>query len=140
MPRPKGSKLSKEHKEKLRESALKHYHERKQARDENGEFKKTELEKNVGENVKPNGKNDAGENGPSENNIQGPENDNRESGRGNPETLEIEKGEMMQMEIPPKETETKPEIFTCGSCKNEITMGVKFCPHCGCQLNWSVAE
>jgi hypothetical protein len=134
MPRPKGSKLTQEHKDLLRKKALE-YHE-----------KIRELKENVGKNVESNNKNDAGENGITESNVSESENDNRESRGGDPETLEIEKGEVAKMEIPPKkpleitEPESTPESFTCANCQGNLTMGTKFCPHCGCQLDWSVAS
>lgn len=134
MSRPKGCKLTQEHKDKLRASAIKY-------RDE-----KRKLEENVGENVKPDNKNDARENGDLENNISGSENDDRTIGGGSDgapasENLEIEKGELAKMEIPTKIPEKiEPEVFTCANCQGNLSMGTKFCPHCGCQLDWSVAS
>ena len=125
MPRAKGSKLTQEHKDLLRKKALE-YH---------AEIRK--LKENVRTDVENDNKKDAGENGQPENNISGYENDNRISTK--PETLEVEKGELKKMDIPKKEPENI-EVYNCANCQGELTMGVKFCPHCGCQLDWSVAS
>jgi hypothetical protein len=131
MPRPKGSKLTKEHKAKLRESALRHIAE------------KRKLEENDREINRTSNNEDAREKHTTESNISGQQDNIRES---EPETLEIEKGALANMEIPPKkpldikEPEATPEKFTCANCQGDLTMGTKFCPHCGCQLDWSVAS
>jgi hypothetical protein len=132
MGRKKGFKLSQEQKDLLREKALAYRDKIKELKENDRETNRTSDNENAGENDN------------AEIHISERQTDNRKSGET--ETLEIEKGALKTMEIPPKkpleieEHEATPEKFTCANCQGELTMGTKFCPHCGCQLDWSIAS
>lgn len=35
------------------------------------------------------------------------------------------------------EKEKTSYLFKCPECNGEVTGGIKFCPHCGCELEWA---
>lgn len=47
----------------------------------------------------------------------------------NADTINKEREEIKEKGVP-------PEVFKCPDCDGEVSGGIRYCMHCGCELEW----